>query len=213
VKRLHEISLFFNLDESIIEEIGRFSFFRKYKKGTIIFLEGEEREHFFAVVKGQVLLYDVDQKGEIIPRMEIGKGGIFGLIAKIQNRPFCLSAISQSEVEILGIDYRRFSKYLSIPPISDRIIRMLSYQIYQQMELSKISKLPALYRVAYTLLHFPDKFRRLKWYLIARELNMSRETLSRILSKLKHQGVISIQEREIKILQPDYLRQLIGEEV
>jgi len=211
VRRIQELSLFFNLDGEIIEEIGRFSFFRKYKKGSIIFLEGEEREHFYGILKGRVLLYDVDQKGEIIPRMEVGKGDIFGLIAKIQNRPFCLSALTQTEVEILGIDYRRFSKYLSIPPISDRVIRMLSYQIYQQMELSKIAKLPALYRVAYTILHFPDKFRRLKWYLIARELNMSRETLSRILSKLKQQGIIAIHEREIKVLQPDYLQKLVGE--
>jgi CRP/FNR family transcriptional regulator len=210
--KIQKLSLFFNVDERLLEEIEGVSYFKKYRRGEIIFFEGEVRDHFFGVLKGGVLLYDTDKKGEIIPRMEVEEGGIFGLIAKIQNRPFCLSAMAQKETEIVGIPYKKFAKHLPYPPFSDRVIKMLSYQIYQQMELSKLVKLPALQRVAYTLLHFPDKFRRLKWYLIAKELNMTPETLSRILSKFRQQQVIKIADRQVEILDRDYLERLLREE-
>jgi len=201
VKGLNQISLFFNVEEKVLEQIARFSFLKRYKKGEVIFYEGEEGNYFYGVLEGEILLYESNEKGEIIPRMQMEKGEIFGLIAQIQNRPYCLSALAQTNLVVVGIDYRRFSHYLSLPPFSIRIIKMLSYQIYQQMEFSKIAKYNASKRVLFTLKKFPYKFKKLKRYMLAKELNMTPETLSRILSNFKSRGIVMEENRELKLVE------------
>jgi CRP/FNR family transcriptional regulator len=155
-------------------------------------------------------MYDVDLKGNVIPKNQFGCGDIFGLISQIQNRPYCLSAISESESEIIKIDYSKFQKHLSTPPFSDRIIKMLSNQIMQELEFNKLQKFDATKRVIYTLLNFPHKFVRKKKYMLAKELNMTPETLSRILSKLKNENIICYCEKSIKVTDYEKLREYIS---
>ncbi len=154
-------------------------------------------------------MFDTDLKGEIIPKNQITCGDIFGLIAQIQNRPFCLSARSENDCEIAKIDFEKFQKYISNPPFSDRIIKMLSNSIVQEIEFHKLQKYDATTRVIYTLLNFPHKFVKKKKYMLAKELNMSPETLSRILSKLKNEGIICYCEKAIKVLDKEKLKKYL----
>jgi len=206
IEKLKKISLFFNIEDKILKEIASFSFLKEYKKDEIIFYEGERDNYFYGIVYGQVLMYDVDLKGNIIPKNQFGCGDIFGLIAKIQNREYCLNAKSENDSIIIKIDYSKFNKFISTSPFSDRIIKMLSNQIVQEIEFNKLQKYDATTRVIYTLLNFPQKFLRKKKYLLAKELSMTPETLSRILSKLKNERIICYCEKSIKVLDKDKLK-------
>ena len=206
IEKLKKISLFFNIEDSLLKEIVSFSSLKRYQKDEIIFFEGEKSRYFYGVVYGNVLMYDVDLKGEIIPKNQISCGDIFGLIAQIQNRSFCLNARSENESEIIKIDFEKFKKYISTPPFSDRIIKMLSNAIIQEIEFNKLQKYDTTKRVIYTLLNFPHKFIKKKRYMLAKELNMSPETLSRILSKLKNEGIICYCEKAIKVLNKEKLK-------
>jgi CRP/FNR family transcriptional regulator len=211
INKLKKISLFFNIEESLLKEISSFSTIKHYSKDQIIFYEGEKENYFYGIVYGQVLMYDVDLKGNIIPKNQFGCGDIFGLISQIQNRPYCLSAVSENESEIIKIDYSKFQKYISNPPFSDRIIKMLSNQIMQELEFNKLQKFDATKRVIYTLLNFPQKFVRKKKYMLAKELGMSAETLSRILSKLKNEEIICYCEKSIKVNDFEKLKSKLNE--
>ena len=209
INKLRKIFLFFNINDELLSEIASFSKIKIFNKNEIIFFEGEKKDKFYGIVKGNVLMYDVDEKGEIIPKNQFGCGDVFGLISQIQNRTFCLSAMSVCESEIIEIDFNKFSKHLSNPPFSDRIIKMLSNQILQEVEFNKLQKYDATKRVLFTLLNFPQKFVKRKKYMLAKELGMSPETLSRILSKLKQQEIICYCERSIKILNKEKLKAMI----
>jgi len=209
IEKLKQLSLFFNIEDKILKEIASFSFLKEYKKDEIIFYEGERDNYFYGIVYGQVLMYDVDLKGNIIPKNQFGCGDIFGLIAKIQNREYCLNAKSENDSIIIKIDYSKFNKFISTPPFSDRIIKMLSNQIVQEIEFNKLQKYDATTRVIYTLLNFPQKFLRKKKYLLAKELGMTPETLSRILSKLKNEGIICYCEKSIKVLDKEKLKEYL----
>ena len=207
--KLKKLSLFFNIDDKLLKEISTYCTFKKYLKNEIIFFEGEKDKYFYGIIQGQVLMYDTDLKGNIIPKNQFGCGDIFGLISQIQNRAYCLSAVSESESEIVKIDYSKFQKHISTPPFSDRIIKMLSNQIMQEIEFNKLQKFDATKRVIFTLLNFPQKFIRKKKYMLAKELNMSAETLSRILRKLKNEGIICYCEKSIKVTDYEKLKSLI----
>ncbi len=206
INKLRKISLFFNIEDKLLKEISSFCLVKKYQKNEIIFYENEKERYFYAIIYGNILMYDVDLKGNIIPKNQFGCSDIFGLIAQIQNKPFCLSAKSESESEIIKIDYEKFKNYISTPPFSDRIIKMLSHNIIEETQFHKLQKYDATSRVIYTLLNFPHKFIRKKKYMLAKELNMSPETLSRILSKLKNEGIICYCEKAIKVLNENKLK-------
>ncbi len=206
INKLRKISLFFNIEDKLLKEISSFCLVKKYQKNEIIFYEDEKERYFYAIIYGNILMYDVDLKGNIIPKNQFGCSDIFGLIAQIQNKPFCLSAKSESESEIIKIDYEKFKNYISTPPFSDRIIKMLSHNIIEETQFHKLQKYDATSRVIYTLLNFPHKFIRKKKYMLAKELNMSPETLSRILSKLKNEGIICYCEKAIKVLNENKLK-------
>ncbi len=184
----------------MLSEIAKFCTIKKYQRDEIIFFEGENDRYFYGITYGNVLMYDSDEKGNIIPKNQFGCGDIFGLIAQIQNKPYCLSAKSESESEIIKINFEKFKNYISNPPFSDRIIKMLSNSILQELEFNKLQKYDATKRVIFTLLNFPHKFLRKKKYMLAKELNMSAETLSRILSRLKNEEIICYCEKSIKVL-------------
>ena len=209
INKLKKISLFFNIEDKLLSEISSFCKIKKYHKDEIIFYEGEKENYFYAIVFGNILMYDVDLKGDIIPKNQFGCGDVFGLIAQIQNRPFCLNAKSESESEIIKIDFSKFNKFISNPPFSDRIIKMLSNNIVQEIEFNKLQKYDATKRVIYTLLNFPQKFVKKKKYMLAKELNMTPETLSRILSKLKNEGIICHCEKSIRVLNKEKLKKYI----
>ena len=210
INKLKKISLFFNIEDKLLKEIASFFLVKHYKKDEIIFYEGEKQKYFYGIVFGNVLMYDTDPKGNIIPKNQFTCGDIFGLIAQIQNRPFCLSAKSESESEIIQIDFQKFKKYISNPPFSDRIIKMLSNTIIQEIEFNKLQKYDATKRVIYTLLNFPQKFVKKKKYMLAKELNMTPETLSRILTKLKNEGIICYCEKSIKVLDREKLQKYLN---
>ncbi len=200
INTLKRISLFFNVDETKLKEIASFSKIKKYQKNEIIFYEGEKENYFYGIIKGRILMFDVDLKANIIPKNQLSCGDIFGLIAKIQNRNYCLSAKCETDSEIIQVDFNKFNKFTSSSPFSDRIIKMLSHQILQEIEFNKLQKFDSEKRVIYTLLNFPHKFVKKKKYMLAKELGMAPETLSRILSRLKNQGIICYCEKSIKIL-------------
>ncbi len=206
ITKLRKISLFFNIEDKLLEKISSFCSLKTYKKDEIIFYEGEKKKYFYAIVYGNILMYDVDLKADIIPKSQFGCSDIFGLIAQIQNKPFCLSAKSENESQIIKIDYQKFQNYISSPPFSDRIIKMLSHNIIEETNFHKLQKYDAKTRLIYTLLNFPHKFIRKKKYMLAKELNMSPETLSRILSKLKNEGIICYCEKSIKVLDKNKLK-------
>ena len=210
IEKLKKISLFFNIQDDLLKEIASFSTLKTYNKDEIIFYEGEKSNFFYGIVFGQVLMYDTTQKGDIIPKSNLSQGDIFGLIAQIQNRAYCLSAKSQTKSEIIKIDYIKFKKLISTPPFSDRIIKMLSNQIVQEIEFNKLQKFDATKRVIYTLLNFPQKFIKRKKYLLAKELGMSPETLSRVLTRLKNENIICYCEKSIKVLNYEKLKKYLN---
>ena len=209
IEKLKKINLFFNLDDKTLKEIASFSILKTFKKNEIIFYEGEKKPFFYGIVFGNILMYDVDLKGEIIPKSQFGCGEVFGFINQLQNRSYCLSSKSENESLIIQIDYLKFQKYLSNETISNRVIKMLSNQIVNEIEFSKLTKYDATKRVVYALLNFPHRFVKKKKYLLAKELNMTPETLSRILSKLKNAGAICYCEKSIKIIDKDKLHNFI----
>jgi CRP/FNR family transcriptional regulator len=107
----------------------------------------------------------------------------------------------------LSINYDTFEKeFLKNPDISFAFIKSLSKKIkYLENVIATNMVMNSTARVAKFLCENGDKISKLKKSHIAANLNMTPETLSRILKKLSTMGLIEKQKDEILILDKEGL--------
>jgi len=207
---LKKFALFFSVEESVIDEISQFCEVLYFKADEIIFLENEELNHIYGVISGDVILYSVDNKGSIVPKNHLFSGEVFGLISNIQNQPSFLNARALNDVVIVKIEFKKFKKYISYPPFSDRIIKLLTNNIRSHMKLSKLDDFDSTEKLAYVLLNFPPRFLDKKKYLLAKELKMSPETLSRVMRKFKNENIIEEINQKIRVIDEKKLKKYLN---
>jgi len=74
-----------------------------FLSGTKIFEEGESGDRMYVVKEGEV---DLSVRGKTIA--VIGKGGILGEMAVIDNKPRSATALARTECDLVPIDQKRF---------------------------------------------------------------------------------------------------------
>ncbi|MEO5344950.1 MAG: cyclic nucleotide-binding domain-containing protein [Magnetococcus sp. YQC-9] len=109
-----------------IRELGRL-----YKRGEIIFRQGELSDKFFMVRKGRVELTRDSSAGKSM-RVEIGDGEIFGIASAFTaNHERFATARAMEDSYILGIDEKMFvARMHQDPSIAFRLIRHLSQRLF-----------------------------------------------------------------------------------
>ena len=81
----------------------REDYVRSYSAGAAIFAEGDPGQEMHVVIEGSV---DIVTEGKVLER--IGRGGIFGEMALIDDSPRSASAVAGSDCRIAAINKRQF---------------------------------------------------------------------------------------------------------
>ncbi len=200
---LKDITLFHSLSDEHLKEIKKISFSQEYKAGNVIFYEGDKPEFLHILIEGVVKLYKTDPKGHQIYIHQFTPVSLIGELANFENIPFPATSEAVVKCEILKIDYKNLNKnFFKNPDISFEIIKslaqktkILSNVIHQEMILSTEAKIAKL------IVEHHDLFNTLKNSQIAALINITPETLSRILTRFKKQNLIkSSDNRSLEIL-------------
>ncbi|MBF0185427.1 MAG: cyclic nucleotide-binding domain-containing protein [Magnetococcales bacterium] len=103
-----------------------------YRKGEIIFKQGDRAGRFFSVQKGRVVMNRTSATGKQV-QMEIGAGEIFGIASVFtQNRERFATATAAEDTVVVGIDEKWFiARIHQDPSIAFRIIRHLSHRLFE----------------------------------------------------------------------------------
>jgi CRP/FNR family cyclic AMP-dependent transcriptional regulator len=101
---------------------------RPVAAGTTLFNAGDARDGMYAVVEGEV---DIIVNGKVVET--VGKGGIFGEMALIEQEDRVATAVAKTDAKIVVVDERRFLFLVQQTPnfalhvmrvLSDRLRRM-----------------------------------------------------------------------------------------
>ncbi len=76
---------------------------RAVAAGSVIFSAGEPGDVMYAVVDGEV---DLEIKGQLVET--VGRGGVFGEMALIEDKPRLATARVRTDARVVAIDRRRF---------------------------------------------------------------------------------------------------------
>ena len=209
--KIRDIPYFSTLSDENIKKLEQISYFKSYDADELLFYEGDAPDKLYILVDGVLRLYKTNPKGQEIYIHQFVPTSMVGELANFENIPFPASARFVTSGTVLKIDYRALENMLFENPVIcmeiikslTRKLKILANVIHNEMILTSEAK------VAKFIYEHGELFETVKNNQIAAILNVSPETLSRTLAKLKKKGIISIDKSHtITILNENALRQL-----
>ena len=191
-----------------------------YPGEAILFLEGQPSQGVMVIASGRVKLSTAAPDGRTIVVRMAGPGEVLGLSAAVVGRPCELTAETLEPTRIKTIPRESFKQWLRAHP-------ELAFQVAQELAeeynntchqlRGMLLSHTATQRLARTLLQLvrnagPGNEVRAPFTLthqqIAEMIGSSRETVTRLLSGLRHRGVIEIEGSLLIVHDREALRQL-----
>jgi len=209
--------LFGGLPENQMREIEKIAVEKSFKKGEIIFSEGDEGHGFFVVIRGTVKIFKVSPEGKEQILHIFGSGEPFGEVPVFSGSSFPASAQAIADTSLLFFPRKDFVDLISAnPSLALNMLAVLSLRLRQftvQVEHLSLKEVPA--RLAAYLLGLSDKQKNpdavtlhISKGHLASLLGTIPETLSRTFAKMAGQNLIEVKGRHIRLINREALEEL-----
>lgn len=221
VKDLKQFELFTHLSDIKLKVLAEFVYWRTYKKGQFLFLEGDSRERIYLVLDGFVKLERVNQSGNLLYEDHVKRYSIFPYGGMFTDKRYSYSAEALTDVDVYYIPTAIFEDMLKISQ---------KQLIYVVKQLSSILKLHENRVQNITIPNAQDRVTQTLNYLmkdlgehngeevviscplttieISKISGTSRETVSGVLKQLKKDNIITMSGKKIIILDPNYFEEI-----
>lgn len=210
---LDQIGIFSHLSPLQRLEIERIGIIRQYSEGEIIFYEGDESHFFHFLIEGEVSIYKSTASRETLLIHRFRAPSLIAEVATLKQMPYPASCESLQNSIMLKIARDPFLELLKKDPsLSIALIASLTQKISAlELSLQRHSAPNAMSKVARLIRDDKDAFLRHKGVEISRLLGITPETLSRMVKKLKSEGIITLSKSEgISILSAEGLNTYCG---
>ena len=190
---LCSICLFKTLTGEQIDELIKISSIKQFQEGDILFFEEDKPRYLYFLLKGVIKEYKYDTFGKSIVVQHYFTPTIIGETANFEHVVYNTTAECINECIVLTITYEDFEKkFLKNPDISLKLILQLAKKIKTTMNYNMPKD--SIAKLAEFIYENEELFNTMKKYKIAEMLNISPETLSRLLKTLKKQQIFERQE-------------------
>jgi len=197
--KLRNIVLFNDLNEEILKKIESFTYECKLPKDSILFYEGDDSKYLYLLTLGIVKLYKTSSANRKIVLKYFHAQELIAEVANFEQIPYPATASSFTDVEFLKVDFERLKEYIfSCPELSFKIQTSLIKKIKNlEHVISSDLVLDAKERVAKYICENPENFFIQKNIEIAEILNITPETLSRILKYFRDKNLVDIKAKTL----------------
>jgi CRP/FNR family transcriptional regulator len=216
---LANIQLWRGLPQDQLDALAKIAIAKTYRKGEVIFEEGDEGRGFFVVKSGRVKVYKFSTDGKEQILHFFGDGEHFAEVPAFDGQCFPASAATVEKSELLFFPRTDFLALLEQHPtlaidmlaIFARHLRRMA-QIVENLSFKEVPG-----RLAGYLLYLSDRndtdeevVLDMTKAQLAAFLGTIPETLSRVFAKMSQDGLISIDHSRIKLLNRQRLKLLAG---
>jgi CRP-like cAMP-binding protein len=218
-KILGDTDLFGDLSEGALGRIADRCIDRSYKKGQLIFHQGDPAESMFLMVEGLVKVLVPSTEGGEMVLTTLAPPDTFGELAVLDGGTRSASAETVENTRVLALSRATLLELLhSEPHLTEVMLASLGGIIRRLTEqASDLVFLDLHGRVAKLLLHMaerggPPQSGEIVLDLavtqtdLARMVGGSRQTVNQILRSFEGRGYLELQGRRILLKQPDLLR-------
>ncbi|WP_276352878.1 Crp/Fnr family transcriptional regulator [Cohnella caldifontis] len=214
------IPFFREIEPGLLARIVPFMFEKKFRKGQIIFLEGDEGDEIYFIGSGAVGIYTFDKakkvtlaflrEGEYFGEMALLKPGLVRSATAETLMPTRLYALRKSDFQTLIEQDRNLAFHL-LDYTMERL-RKANQQIYDLTFLNvktRIVKRLLLLGEEYGGTRIPVKITHQQ---LADMVGAARETVSKVLQELQDQGLIEIKDKTFRLIDPATLERKLLED-
>ena len=208
--KLDEIPMFAALSSVHMKELCDQTHIKHFTKNSIVFYEGDQSEYLHILLNGSIKLYKTTPKGSQIQINRLNAPSMIGEYACFEQQPFPATCefVTDGSMGILPFDM--VYKHLNNPNFSLEIIKSLTGKVALLSALvHKETVLSSEAKVADLMMQKLALFQRLKNNEIASMLNLTPETFSRIMTKFKKEGIISVENHAVVVHNEDALYNIV----
>jgi CRP/FNR family transcriptional regulator len=216
------IPLFEGLERSQLFNIANIVQQRLYRRGEVIFLEGDEGRGFYIVKAGQVRVYKVSAEGKEQILHLFGSGEVFGEASVFTGQGFPANAKANMDTTCLFIPRDAFIGIIrKDPALALNMLAVLSLRLKRftlLIEDLSLKEVPGRLST-YLLLHSqksPDQEElvlEVSKGQLAALLGTIPETLSRILTRMTRLGILKSEGSRVRILDKSALQKIADGEI
>ena len=210
-KSLGEHHLFCGLSQNELTTLSEEKGGNFYKKGQVVFYEGNRGQGLFCIYKGKVKVHKLGREGkEQIVRF--AKAGDFlGYRSLLCNEPYHATATALEDTVICYLPKSKFLEILqNSHSLSFKTIQLLTRDLKEsEKKIVNITQKPVIERIAEALLILKEKFglkedhKTLNVILTRREIGdlagVTTETTIRTLSEMNKKGVLNLCGKQIEL--------------
>ncbi|NTU83178.1 MAG: Crp/Fnr family transcriptional regulator [Chloroflexales bacterium] len=211
---LRNVPIFSRLTDDQLRLIGARFGTRTFTRGETIFHQGSDGDVLYLIVRGQVRIYTVSQIGQELSVKIFRDGDFFGELALLDGQPRSASAEAMRSTTTLTLHRFAFREAIrTMPDIAVLVLEELSVRLRRtNTYIEYLASHSAPQRVVRTLLDLADEHgvgelggaTRIDLHLTQDDLaslaGTTRETVNRVLSGLRDQGLIQIERARISVL-------------
>ena len=206
-----DVSIFSDLTDEEIMDLNSSKRCNIYEKGKVIFHEGNRVHGIYCVSKGKIKLYQLGAEGkEQIIRFGL-PGDVIGYRALLSDEPLSASAESIEDAVVCFVPKEHVFKMLrENQSFNFKMLKELSHELGESVKtITDLAQKPVRERLAETLLMLKDTFDlddektiqvKLSREELANIVGTATESVIRLLSEFKKEGLIAIEGRNIKLL-------------
>jgi CRP-like cAMP-binding protein len=219
ISKLAVSSLFRGLPREILEQIAQIAVEQTFRRGQVLFSEGDEARGFFVVTQGRIKVFKLSSEGKEQTLHILGQGEPVGEVAVFSGESFPASAQAMEETKVLFFPKEPFMELIRRDPsIALRMLAVLAKRLRKFTALIEdlsLKEVPS--RLASYLLEHSDSGQRTPQLIrlsiskaqLASLLGTIPETLSRILARMEREGLIELEgTRGIRIMEMAGLEEL-----
>lgn len=186
-----------------------------YNIDEVIYEEGSNSNYVYLIQKGTVKCYKNNDQGKILATAIHKEDDLFGYTSFSKNQAYQETAIALETIEMVGVKKLKLAELINS---NHKIALSLVDLLADNLKDTKEQLLDMAYnsvhkKTAATLLKFAEKINKnsndlvqVSRYDLATVAGISREALIRSVSKLKKEGIVDVNGRNIRILNLEALK-------
>lgn len=201
---LARTALFEGLDEAVLEALAAKAVHRRYRKGNVIFVQGEQGERCFAIVGGSVKISAYHSDGREAVIAVLGPGDVLGELSLFDQAARSADATAIEDTELLSLDAHAITEAIRAhPDLGLSLLRVLGRRLRHTNEtLQDIAFFDVPGRVARRIADLAETHGDktddgvlidlpLSQENLAQMVGATRESVNKALALLKRRGLVS----------------------
>lgn len=197
-----DIYLFENLNDQQILRLKQLSSVKEFKKDNMLFFEGDIPKNLYILTEGVLRVFKSDFKGNEVVLKYFRPVSLIAELAHLDHIPYPASAVFEEDGKVLVVNFKIFEQeFFKNHNVLLSIIKSLTKKLKGLEEvISRGLTMDSTSRVAKFIHENENLFLELKQNKISGILNITPETMSRVLKKFKDNGIIVFRDRKFRVI-------------